>query len=63
MDGYIISTVATDALVLKHRAISIHSVDSTFILLGQFLSFQNIANIWQKNHILKKCPACLRLKP
>ena len=25
--GYIFSTVATDALVLKHQAISIHSAD------------------------------------
>ena len=27
MRGYILSTVATDALVLKHQAISIHNAD------------------------------------
>ena len=27
MHGYVISTVATDALVLKHQGISIHSAD------------------------------------
>ena len=25
--GYVVSTVATDALVLKHQAISIHNAD------------------------------------
>ena len=34
--GCVLSAVATDALVLKHQAISIHSVDSIFIVLGQF---------------------------
>ena len=34
--GCIIITVATDALVLKHQAISIHSVDKTFIVLEWF---------------------------
>ena len=32
----IVSTVATDALVLKHQATSIHSADKTFIVLDQF---------------------------
>ena len=31
-----VSTVATDALVLKHQAISIHNADWTFIVLDQF---------------------------
>ena len=31
------STVATDALVLKHQAISIHSADQISIVLDQFL--------------------------
>ena len=31
-------TVATDALVLKHRAISTHSADEMFIVLDQFHS-------------------------
>ena len=34
--GCIVSTVATDALVLKHQAISIHNADKTFIVLDQF---------------------------
>ena len=34
--GCVVSTVATDALVLKHQAISIHNVDYTFIVLDQF---------------------------
>ena len=34
--GCIVITVATDALVLKHQAISIHNADKTFIVLDQF---------------------------
>ena len=34
--GCILSTVATDALVLKHQAIIIHSADSIFIVSDQF---------------------------
>ena len=34
--GSVVSTVATDALVLKHQAISIHNADWTFIVLDQF---------------------------
>ena len=34
--GCILNTFATDALVLKHQAISIHSAGSIFIALGQF---------------------------
>ena len=34
--GCVVSTVATDALVLKHQAISIHSTDWIFITLDQF---------------------------
>ena len=34
--GCIISTVATNALVLKHQGISTHSTDSVFIVLNQF---------------------------
>ena len=33
----VLSTVATDALVLKHQAISIHSADRIFIVLDWFL--------------------------
>ena len=34
--GCVVSTVATDALVLKHQAITIHNADETFIVLDQF---------------------------
>ena len=34
--GCVVSTVVTDALVLKHQAISIHNADQTFIVLDQF---------------------------
>ena len=34
--GWVVPTVATDALVLKHQAISILSTDSTLNLLDQF---------------------------
>ena len=33
---YVISTVATAALVLKHQTISIHSADEMFIVSDQF---------------------------
>ena len=36
MPGFILSTIATDALVLKHQAISIYSADKILILLDQF---------------------------
>ena len=34
--GCVFSTVATDALVLKHQALSIQSADETFNVLGWF---------------------------
>ena len=34
--GCIVSTAATDALVLKHQVISILNADKTFIVLDQF---------------------------
>ena len=40
--GCVVSTVATDALVLKHQAISIHNADLTLIVLDQF-HIKNIA--------------------
>ena len=36
MYGCIVSTVAPDALVLKHQAISILNADQTFIVFEQF---------------------------
>ena len=61
----VVSTVATDALVLKHQAISILSTDSTFNLLDQFqmkildfcwTTFRNKITYW------KKWPSRLRVK-
>ena len=39
MHGAILSTVATDALVLKHQAISIHTVDQISSALDQIQTF------------------------
>ena len=36
MHGYILSTVATDILVLKHQAISIHSATQISLAMDQF---------------------------
>ena len=38
MHGCVLNTVATDALVLKHQAISIHSADKMSIVLDWFNS-------------------------
>ena len=35
MHGCVVSTVATDALAVKHQAISIHNADQTFTVLDQ----------------------------
>ena len=64
--GCVVSTVAADALVLKHQAISIHNADLTFIIFDQF-HIKNIAHkvnsIRKWNHILKKkWPSHLRDK-
>ena len=48
MHGCIISTVATDALVLKHQSISIHSADQISIALDQF---QIKYSIHRKQHL------------
>ena len=40
--GCILSTVATDVLVLKHQDISIHSTDQSCIALDQFHTKQYI---------------------
>ena len=44
MHGCVLSTVATDALVLKHQAISIHIADEILILLDQFHA--KILHLW-----------------
>ena len=36
MHEWLLSNVATDALVLKHKAISSHSADTIFIVLDPF---------------------------
>ena len=36
MHGFLLSTVATDVLLLKHQAINIHCADQLFIVLDQF---------------------------
>ena len=36
MHGYLISTVATDALVLKHQDISSHSADEVYIVFDHY---------------------------
>ena len=52
---YIHSTVATNALVLKHQVISIHVADQIVIASDQ-LQRKNIANrkisIWKKNYMV-----------
>ena len=57
--GCVVSTVATDALVLKHQAISILSTDETLNLLDQFhmkilhpwwTTFGNKITCWKKKH-------------
>ena len=56
--GCLVSTVATDALVLKHQAISIHNADETFIVVDQFYikilhkrwtASENEITSWKKN--------------
>ena len=56
--GWVVSTVATDVLVLKHQAISIHNADYTFIVLDQFhmkilhlwcTTLENKTTFWKKN--------------
>ena len=63
--GCVVSTVATDALVLKHQAISIHNADLTFIVLDQF--HIKISHLWwttlrNKITFLKKWPSRLGVK-
>ena len=63
--GHVVSTVATDALVLKHQAISIRNADQIFISFDQFhtktlhLWWTTLAN---KIMFWKKWPSRLRVK-
>ena len=56
--GCVFSTVAADALVLKYRAVSIHSADKVFIVLGQFpmeilhslwITLENETTFWEND--------------
>ena len=58
MDGCILSTEATVALVLKHQAISIRGADKILIVLNQFHTeisqlqgtiLKNEIKFWKKN--------------
>ena len=63
--GCVVSTVATDALVLKHQTISIHNADYTFIGLDQFhMKILHIRWTASENEITfwKKWPSRLRVK-
>ena len=42
----VLSIVATDVLVLKHRAISTSSADKIYIVLNQF--HKEISHLWEK---------------
>ena len=61
--GCVVSTVAADALVLKHQAISIHNADETLIVLDQF-HIKNITlmvnNIMKWNYIFEKMTQSFR---
>ena len=63
--GCVVSTVATDALVLKHQAISIHNTDQAFIVLDQFhIKIPHLRWTISRNKItfLKKWPSRLGVK-
>ena len=57
--GYVLSTVATDVLVLKHQTFSNHNADLMFIVLDQFhadiLQLKGIIFLKNYNNMLKKC--------
>ena len=63
----IISTVATDGLVLKHQAISIHNADFVFIVLPKIYTKILLHLLWTtpETKIMfwkKKWSRCLRIK-
>ena len=65
MHGCVLSTVAIDALVLNHQAITIHNVDRILIVLGMFqwnITFVNSKQQLAINDIVKKIPSYLRVK-
>ena len=56
--GCIINTVATDNLVLKHQAISIHSADKTFLVF-RTISYKKYYTYREKHDKLKLLSAKL----
>ena len=61
--GYVLSTVATDFLVLKHQAISNHRADWILIVLGDFMEMYYVYCQQRESIELlfeKKWPSCLK---
>ena len=48
INGFELNTVATDALVVKHKVISIQAADKIFIMLDSYV----LNNIRKENYIL-----------
>ena len=68
--GCVVSTVVTDALVLKHQAISIHNADQMFILFHQFrikklhlwwTTLENKITFWKKWPSRLRVNICLKM--
>ena len=61
-DGCVLSTVATDALVLKHQAISSYRADYIFIVSAHFQA--KLSHLWWTilENYNKQIPRCLRVK-
>ena len=61
MHGCIVCTVVTNAQVLKHQVISIHSIDLMFIVFVS-VSYKNITltvnNMRNYDYFLKEEPIC-----
>ena len=66
MHGYVVSTVGTDALVLKHQGISTHGADWMFSVLDLFYK-KNVTfivnNVRNRITFRKKWPSRLRINP
>ena len=63
MHGCVFNTTATDAVVLRHQASSIHSAEEIFIaLVGFHTKILHIQRtIFEKNIFWKKWPSGLRV--
>ena len=65
MYGFVLSTVTTDGLVLKHQFISTHIADFTFIVTFHFydkLSYLQWRTLENKTTFRKQKPSCLRVQ-